>query len=203
MRMPPRNTKLCFQNYFKQLPIPFVVYADFECFTKPMNTCSPNPEDSYTYSYQKHEPSGFYFYIKGLDSNTTFKPILCTNTNKSDDISAIFVSKLAIITNKIYNDYYCRPLSLKLTKQEQDSFNEAEFCYICNKELNSDKVRDHCHFTGKYRGPAHNSCNLQCRKPMLLPVIFRNLQGYDAHLFIKQLSTLPGELNCIPSTEEK
>ena len=144
MRMPPRNTKLCFQNYFKQLPIPFVVYADFECFTKPMNTCSPNPEDSYTYSYQKHEPSGFCFYIKGLDSNTTFKPILCTKTNKSDDISAIFVSKLAIITNKIYNDYYCRPLSLKLTKQEQDSFNEAEFCYICNKELNSDKVLDHC-----------------------------------------------------------
>ena len=175
MRMPPRNTKLCFQNYFKQLPIPFVVYADFECFTKPMNTCSPNPEDSYTYSYQKHEPSGFCFYIKGLDSNTTFKPILCTKTNKSDDISAIFVSKLAIITNKIYNDYYCRPLSLKLTKQEQDSFNEAEFCYICNKELNSDKVLDHCHFTGKYRGPAHNSCNLQCRKPMLLPVIFHNL----------------------------
>ena len=38
---------------------------------------------------------------------------------------------------------------------------------------------------------------------MILPVIFHNLQGYDAHLFIKQLSGLPGELNCIPSTEEK
>ena len=46
VRMPPRNTKLHFQNYFKQFPIPFVVYADFECFTKPMNTCSPNPEES-------------------------------------------------------------------------------------------------------------------------------------------------------------
>ena len=66
-----------------------------------------------------------------------------------------------------------------------------------------DKVRDHCHFTGHYRGAAHNSCNLQCRKPMILPVIFHNLQGYDAHLFIKQLSRLPGELTCIPSTEEK
>ena len=59
VRMPPRNTMLCFNNYHKQLPIPFVVYADFECFTKPMNTCSPNPEYSYTYNYQKHEPSGF------------------------------------------------------------------------------------------------------------------------------------------------
>ena len=45
VKMPSRNTMLHFKNYYKQLPIPFVVYADFECFTKPMNTCSPNPED--------------------------------------------------------------------------------------------------------------------------------------------------------------
>ena len=45
VKMPPRNTMLHFRNYYKQLPIPFVVYADFECFTKPMNTCCPNPED--------------------------------------------------------------------------------------------------------------------------------------------------------------
>ena len=38
---------------------------------------------------------------------------------------------------------------------------------------------------------------------MILPVIFHNLQGYDVHLFIKKLCTIPGELNCIPSTEEK
>ena len=76
-------------------------------------------------------------------------------------------------------------------------------CHICNKDLFEDKVRDHCHFTGQYRGAAHNSCNLKCRKPLVLPVIFHNLQGYDAHLFVKQLATLPGELNCIPSTEEK
>ena len=64
-------------------------------------------------------------------------------------------------------------------------------------------MRDHCHFTGKFQGAAHNSCNLQCRKPMILPVIFHNLQGYDAHLFIKQLWKIKGELNCVPSTEEK
>ena len=94
-------------------------------------------------------------------------------------------------------------MPLKLTPDEQISFDKAETCHICKKELLTDKVRDHCHFTGQYRGAAHNSCNLQCRKPMILPVIFHNLQGYDAHLFIKQLACLPGELNCIPSTEEK
>ena len=65
------------------------------------------------------------------------------------------------------------------------------------------KVRDHCHFTGKYRGAAHNSCNLRCRKPMILPVIFHNVQGYDSRLFIKQLAKMTGQSSCLPSTEEK
>ena len=111
--MPSRNSKLFFNNYQKQLTIPFVVYDDFECFTKPMSACCPNPEESYTYSYQKHEPSGFCLYIKGLDPNITFKPILYTKTKESDNIPVIFVSKLAKITNKIYHDFYCRPLPLK------------------------------------------------------------------------------------------
>ena len=203
VKMPTRNTMLSFNNYHKQLPIPFVVYADFECFTKPMNTCSPNPEKSYTYNYQKHEPSGFCFYIKGIDPNITFKPSLFTKTNGDDNVSALFVYKLKKVINRTYNDFYCRPIPLKLTPAEQILFDKAETCHIYKKELLTDKVRDHCHFTGQYRGAAHNSCNFQCRKPMILPVIFHNLQGYDAHLFIKQLSAIPGELNCIPSTEEK
>ena len=202
VRMPPRNAMLCFNNYHKQLPIPFVVYADFECFTKPMNTCSPNPKESYNYNYQKHEPSGFCFYIKGV-VDKKFKPIIYTKKKEDEDISKVFVEKLTEVTKGIYNDFYRRPKPLRLTRAEQKSFDEAEICHVCNKELLDDKVRDHCHFTGQYRGAAHNSCNLQCRKPMILPVIFHNLQGYDAHLFIKQLACLPGELNCIPSTEEK
>ena len=65
------------------------------------------------------------------------------------------------------------------------------------------KVRDHCHITGKYRGAAHNECNLKCRKPLILPLVFHNLQGYDSHLFIKELAKVSGDLSCIPSTEEK
>ena len=130
VRMPPRKMMLCFKNYNKQFPIPFVVYADFKCFTKPINTCSPNPEKSYNYNYQKHEPSGFCLYIKGIDPNTMFKPILYTKTKSTDDISSIFVSKLAKVTNKIYQDFYCRPIPLKLTPAEQVSFNKAELSYL-------------------------------------------------------------------------
>ena len=83
-------------------------------------------------------------------------------------------------------------------------------CHICEQDFNVDektgiifKVRDHCHFTGEFRGAAHNECNLKCKKPLVLPVIFHNLQGYDSHLFIKQLAKLSGDFSCIPSTEEK
>ena len=134
VKMPPRNSKLSFNNYHKQLPIPFVVYADFECFTKPMNTCCPNPEDSYNYNYQKHEPSGFCLYIKGIVPNI-INPIIYTKKKDTDNIANIFVSKLAKITNKLYNDFYRHPKPLKLTKEEQASFDKAETCYICSKEL--------------------------------------------------------------------
>ena len=92
---------------------------------------------------------------------------------------------------------------MKMKEEDNQQYNTATICYICEKDLREDKVRDHCHFTGKFRRVVHNSCNLQCRKPMVLPVIFHNIQGYDAHLFIKQLSKIKGVLNCIASTEEK
>ena len=186
VKMPKQDTMLYFKNYEKQLPVPSVVYADFECFTKPMNTCSPNPKESYNYNYQKHEPSGFCFYIKGI-VNTIFSPIVHTKTKEDEDISKVFVEKLQKVTNKIYNDFYRRPIPLRLTRDEQKLFDEAKICHICSKELQNDKVRDHCHFTGKYRGAAHRNCNLQCKKPLVLPVIFHNLQGYDAHLLLNNL----------------
>ena len=202
VKMPKPNTMLYFKNYHKQLPIPFVVYADFECFTKPMNSCSPNPKESYNYNYQKHEPSGFCFYVKGI-VDKKIKPIIYTKKSEDEDIAKVFVEKLTEVTKGIYNDFYRRPKPLRLTSAEQKSFEEANICHICSCELKKDKVRDHCHFIGQYRGAAHNKCNLMCKKPKVLPVIFHNLQGYDAHLFIKQLARLEGKLDCIPSTEEK
>ena len=73
----------------------------------------------------------------------------------------------------------------------------------CQDELGKDKVLDHCHLTGKYRGAAHNECNLQYKIPKFFPVIFHNLSGYDSHLFIKNIGTSEGKINCIPNNEEK
>ena len=70
VKMPRKNTFLNFKHHFKKLPIPFVVYVDFECFTKPINSCQPNPKKSYTQGYQKHEPSGYCLYLK---ANSLYK----------------------------------------------------------------------------------------------------------------------------------
>ncbi|XP_073235132.1 uncharacterized protein [Porites lutea] len=90
-----------------------------------------------------------------------------------------------------YFEEYVDELINKFTdeneEQQENYLEKGSGCGL----LNGDKVRDHCHFTGKYRGAAHNKCNLRCRKPRVLPVIIHNLQGYDAHLFIKQLATIP------------
>ena len=167
--------------------------------------------ESYTQEYQKHEPSGYCLFLKGLDGFcVNYKLIVYTKKTEDEDISKKFIKHVGSLTHKIYRKYYKNPKSLKLTPQEQQDFLSAKVSHIYEQELNIDKetghifkVRDHCHFIGEYRGTAHNECNLKCRKPLILPVVFHNLQGYDSHLFIKQLAKVSGVLSCIPSTEEK
>ena len=79
---------------------------------------------------------------------------------------------------------------IPLTPKEMDRYKKSERCHICFKPFKEDnpKVRDHCHYTGRYRGPAHMKCNLQYKIPSYIPIVFHNLSGYDTHLFIKELA---------------
>ena len=66
-----------------------------------------------------------------------------------------------------------------------------------------DKVRDHCHVTGKFRGAAHNKCNINLRLPRKLPIIFHNLQGYDGHIIFKELNNFNVDIDVIPKGIDK
>ena len=84
---------------------------------------------------------------------------------------------------------------LPLTKEELKSRQDAKVCYICGKRFlkkfandkNYQKARDHCHYTGKYRGAVHSICNSKFNVPNEIPVIFHNDSNYDYH-FIKRIS---------------
>ena len=82
-----------------------------------------------------------------------------------------------------------------LTKDQRESYENAKICYICkekfeNKHLKDKKyhkVRDHCHYTGKYRGSGHSICNLKYSVPKKILIVFHNGSNYDYHFTIKEL----------------
>ena len=92
---------------------------------------------------------------------------------------------------------------MKLTEKDTYRFNKATYCHICKKPLNDDKVRDHCHISGAFRGAAHNTCNLNFKYQKNIPIIFHNLRGYDSHLIMQHLGKYDDNITCIPNNMEK
>ena len=89
----------------------------------------------------------------------------------------------------MYETFPRKPMK-ELTDALKREHRAAEKCNICLKEFNDPrnrKVRDHCHYISLYRRAADNNCNLKYRIPDYIPIVFHNLSGYDAHLFIKEL----------------
>ena len=204
INMPPPGTFLRFKNFLHSEKAPFAVYADFESLIKPMDNCNPDPNKSYTKKYQKHEPISFSYYINS-SIDGVFKPVLrkYTKTKPEDaDAMDVFIKWLEEDVKAIAN---IEEKEIIFTEEDRKQFNKASDCWICGEYLGNDRVRDHCHFTGRYRGPAHNSCNLKYRKPKSISVFFHNLSGYDSHLFIKKIgsSNKKENVDCIPNNEEK
>ena len=201
INMPEKDTMLKFKNFPHSEKVPFIIYADTEALIKEMHNCDPNPQNSYTKKYQKHEPISFSYYIKCFD-NSVCEPILRTYTRttpEDKDAMKVFIEWLEADVRALAN---IRDKEMIFTEEDKKRFNKSKECWICREPLNDDKVRDHCHYTGRFRGPAHNKCNLKYRKPKFIPVVFHNLSGYDSHLFIKNLGFNPGTIDCIPNNEE-
>ena len=202
--MPPPGTYLRFKNFLHSEKAPFAIYADFESLIKPMDNCDPNPNKSYTKKIQKHEPVSFSYYIKSFNENVYESRLrgYIKEKPEGEDVIDIFIKWLEEDVKAIAN---IKPKQMIFTEEDRKQFNKASDCWICGEYLGNDRVRDHYHFTGRYRGPAHNSCNLKYRKPKNISVFFHNLSGYDSHLFIKKLGTPDKKENikCIPNNEEK
>ena len=95
--------------------------------------------------------------------------------------------------------------NLVTTEEEENLFQESNNCSICEKLIDNDdeKVKDHCHITGKFRGAAHWSCNINFQLTKKIPVIFHNLGGYNSHLIFSEPNKFNVKINVIPNGLEK
>ena len=201
--MPKPETFLEFKNPHYSERAPFVIYADFECKLIPItDKKNLDPNISYTNKYQKHEPVSFSYYLKSYDESFYKSKVKFYVKEKEEDPDPVdvFIFWLEEDTRKISG---LGNHEMIITEEEQEQFNNAIECWICGGFLGDDKVRDHCHYTGQYRGAAHKLCNLRYSSPKNISVFFHNLAGYDSHLFIKKLGITEGRIDCIPDNEEK
>ena len=197
-----------------------MIYADFEAITEKISSCKPNNDKSYTEEYQKHTDCGFGYKVVCCYDDKYTLPLKIYRGEKAVYTFMEYLLDEVKYCKKIIKKEFNKPL--RMTKEDEEKFLKANECYICNKEYTEKdiKVRDHCHIIGKYRGSAHQECNLQLRlnpEEVKIPVIFHNLRGYDSHFIMQEIGAIvknhtyknnKGEekqmnINAIPNNMEK
>ena len=201
-RMPSEkkgNNTYKFKNWKRRMQVPYYFTADFEALVSSCET----PLGKKTKKIQEQVPCS-YSYVKIRYDGVAEPQKIFVGENAAQK----FVIEIIKEANKIRKEYNNPKEMIPLTSQEQKAYNNATNCWVCNKPINNDKVRDHCHITGKYRGPAHNACNLQLKiipQAMHIPVIFHNLSGYDGHIIMQGIGAMEcnDEIEPIPYNMEK
>ena len=187
------------------------MYADFELILEPIESPNLDPIQPYSQNVNQHISTGwcvqrkFVYGPSGpctpLGSYGEVKDPLKLYRGK--DCPEKFCNYIRQETHRLYHMFPEKPMD-PLTPKQWKKYKRSTICHICFKPFNSKepKVRDHCHYTGCYRGPTHLLCNLRYRTPSYIPVIFRNLSGYDAHLFIKELGKNSRDMEVIAKNKE-
>ena len=125
---------------------------------------------------------------------------------RGEDCVEMFCDYIENEAKRLYYMFLEKPMNC-LTREEWREFNRVSKCHICFKEFEelNPKVRDHCHYSGQYQGPAHRNCNLRYKIPLYIPIVFHNLSGYYAHLFIRELGKKfdKGKIGVIAENKEK
>ena len=199
-----KDDKITFQNYHRQFPAPFVIYADFEALPTKIEGPELDPSVSNTQRTQLHKTCSYCYVVVRCDGKTE-TPVEYRGPDASEHFLRAIQVEERIIRNELAN-----PKDILMSPEDVLNHSRADVCHICEKPLavggTKDSVRDHCHITGKYRGAAHNACNFKLRlKPWKtpIPVVFHNLRGYDSHLLMQAISMVEGKVTCIPNNTEK
>ena len=185
--MPTKNNSIIKYNPGeKSMKLPFVIYADLECLLEKMFTCINNPNESSTTKINKHTPLGYSIFTHCSFDKSKNK----LNYYRGKGCMKKFSKDLREHASKLID--YEKKKMIPLTTEEKIYHNKQKICYICKKEFSNNekknyKVRDHCHYTGKYRGAAHNICNLRYKVSKEISIVFHNGSIYNYHFIIKEL----------------
>ena len=193
-----------FKNCFKQKPVPFKVYADFEWNLDRVESY----EGSYSKKYQDHIPCSFAYKLVCVDDKFS-KPIVVFSSGNAAFKFIKAILKEYEYCKKVMKKHFNKNLIMVKEEEEEEEeevqFQSSNICWICKKLTDDDnkKVRDHCHITGKFRGAAHWNCNINLQLTKNVPVIFHNLRGYDSHLIFNELDKFDVKIKVIPNGLEK
>ena len=203
-KVPEPETYLEFKNFNFKMEVPFVYYYDFECILQPIQHAQNNPNISETIVVSKHVPSSF-----GIRRHCSYDATLSvTKIYRGEDCAEQFVKWLMNDIRRVYNEYLKNIIPLNpLNNEEMMHFATTNTCHICSRVINTNsiKVIDHNHLNGKYRGPAHQKCNLNYKLPNHIPIIGHNASLYDKNLFFCELAKQNAreEIKVLPETKEK
>ena len=165
-----------FKNYFKQIPVPFKIYADFECNLKSVESY----EGFYSKKYQDHIPCSFAYKLVCVDDKFT-KPIVVFRGENAASKFIEAILKEYEYCKKVMKKHFNK--NLPMSEEEEGQFHSSNTCWICEKLIDDDdeKVGDHCHITGTFRGTAHWCCNINLRLTKnVLYYLFHNLKVMTA-----------------------
>lgn len=193
--LPVKHSKIQFKNYDRQQKINFIIYADFET----MLIDSKTDRTKHTQNLKLHVPSCFGYYVC-CSHDPRFNKYV---SYRGSDCVEIFIKWLINDAQKITEILNQNNQMKPLTAEQEIIHKNATKCHICKQFLFGDKVRDHDHITSEYRGPAHSHCNLRYKICSFIPVVFHNLGGYDAHIFIEELTKYEGSIKLIARSKEK
>ena len=194
IKMPTKdNNILKFNNFHKQQQVPFVIYADFEAITEKIHGCQQDGNKSYTEAYQRHTDCGYGYKVVCCYDDKYTKPIQLYRGEKAVYKFIENILEEVKYCKKVMKKHFNKPL--RMTEENEQEFEKATTCHICDKKYTDKdiRVRDHCHINGKYRGSAHQECNLKLRinpEEIKIPVIFHNLRGYDSHFIMQEIGAI-------------
>ena len=200
VEMPKQGSTVEFKDGQNQFRVPYIIYEDFESILEPMDPVEPgSPSQPYTNEVNQHTPSGWCVYSKFAYGDVDN----LLRTYRDKDCIETFCSYIEGEARRLYHMFPKLPMG-PLTKKQWKKYKRLTKCHICYKPftLRDPKVRDHCLYTGLYRGPAHSLCNLRYKIPSYIPVVFHNLSGYHAHLFIRELGAHTSEMGVIAKNKE-